>query len=177
MTETQDPYLTQHPASGHFAYAVKKLLSVEGGYVDDDDDPGGKTNFGISAGQFPGEDIENLTEGRAIALYREHYWEPNRYGEIKNRDIAAEMLDLCVLTGPRTANSLMQRALNRIDFGSALTVDGVCGRKTLAEINWYRSGYYLSDYLLCTLKLLECAHFVASGNTKFLRGWIRRAIL
>lgn len=187
MTEKQTPYIASHaiePALGHFDYAVKKLLSLEGGEVNDADDPGGHTNFGISKRSFPDEDIEKLTEARAIALYREYFWEPNRYGEINDREIAAEMLELAAVAGSRTANCLLQRSINRVISGHvmvALTVDGIIGPKTLAYINigeCYISGdeHYYSDYLLCALRLLEISYFLSLGNDRFLKGWIRRAL-
>lgn len=58
----------------------KKSLSLvkefEGGYVNDPDDPGGETKYGISKRAFPDEDIKNLTEERAEELYYMNYWWP-----------------------------------------------------------------------------------------------------
>ena len=50
-------------------------------YENDPDDPGGATQFGIDQRSHPKEDIRNLTEERAKAIYWESYWQANRCGE------------------------------------------------------------------------------------------------
>ena len=39
-------------------------------------DPGGETKFGISKRSYPGEDIKNLTLGRAKQIYLRDFWGP-----------------------------------------------------------------------------------------------------
>lgn len=48
--------------------------SLRDGYVNDPDDSGGETKYGISKRSFPKEDIKNLTLGRALELYYKYYW-------------------------------------------------------------------------------------------------------
>lgn len=48
---------------------------VEGGYVNDPQDPGGETKYGISKRAYPNEDIKNLTLDRAKELYLRDYWD------------------------------------------------------------------------------------------------------
>lgn len=50
------------------------LMKWEGGYINDSDDPGGETNFGISKRSHPSLDIAQLTEASAKELYRQEYW-------------------------------------------------------------------------------------------------------
>lgn len=57
-----------------FDDALLFTLSWEGGYVNDPDDPGGETKFGISKKSFPHEDIKNMTHERAAEIYRAGYW-------------------------------------------------------------------------------------------------------
>jgi len=57
-----------------FTAAVTTLLEVEGGYVDNPSDPGGRTNWGISQRAYPGLDIRSLTREDAVSLYRRDYW-------------------------------------------------------------------------------------------------------
>ena len=53
---------------------MKLIREAEGGYVDNKNDPGGKTNFGISENTYPNEDIKKLTRERAeLLLYRDFY--------------------------------------------------------------------------------------------------------
>ena len=42
---------------------IEVVLHHEGGYVNDPDDPGGETNFGIAKRSHPDVDIKNLTKG------------------------------------------------------------------------------------------------------------------
>ena len=44
-----------------FDIAFKLTIGHEGGYVNDPDDPGGETNYGISKRSYPDVDIANIT--------------------------------------------------------------------------------------------------------------------
>lgn len=68
------PWLDYSPSSGGFDKAVQRLLKTEGGFVNDPDDRGGATKFGISQRSYPNLDISKLTEDDARAIYREDYW-------------------------------------------------------------------------------------------------------
>lgn len=57
--------------------AINFVLPQEGGYVNDPDDSGGETNFGISKRKYPEVDIKNLTDVSAMAIYRRDYWDRN----------------------------------------------------------------------------------------------------
>ena len=48
-----------------FYEIIEGVIEKEGGYVNDPDDPGGETKYGISKKAFPKEDIKNLTIVRA----------------------------------------------------------------------------------------------------------------
>lgn len=50
-------------------------MGLEAGYVDDPQDPGGETKYGISKRRYPQEDIRNLTLERAQLLMRRDYWD------------------------------------------------------------------------------------------------------
>jgi lysozyme family protein len=58
-----------------FERAFKFAISAEGGYVNDPDDPGGETKFGISKRAYPSVDIAALTAEQAKEIYRRDYWE------------------------------------------------------------------------------------------------------
>ena len=45
-----------------FDEIIEVVLHHEGGYVNDPDDPGGETNFGIAKRSHPDVDIANLTK-------------------------------------------------------------------------------------------------------------------
>tara|TARA_R100000657_G_C4591809_1_gene50458 strand:- start:11 stop:262 length:252 start_codon:yes stop_codon:yes gene_type:complete len=58
-----------------FEDCIDKVLEHEGGYVNDPNDLGGETNFGVSKKAYPGLDIKNLTRDEAKEIYRKDYWE------------------------------------------------------------------------------------------------------
>ena len=59
---------------------IAKVIEREGGerLVNDPDDPGGLTKWGISKRAHPDEDIANLTLDDAIRIYQDKYWKPSK---------------------------------------------------------------------------------------------------
>ncbi len=58
----------------NFCRAISFVLKWEGGYVNDPDDPGGETKYGISKRYHPKVDIKALTKKEAEDIYRREYW-------------------------------------------------------------------------------------------------------
>jgi len=59
-----------------FDKAFNFVLTYEGVYSNDPDDPGGVTKYGISKKSHPNVDVENLTVDGAREIYRREYWIP-----------------------------------------------------------------------------------------------------
>ena len=59
----------------NFEKAMNFIFKWEGGYVNDGNDPGGETNYGISKRAYPNLDIKNLTKDEAKQIYYRDYWE------------------------------------------------------------------------------------------------------
>lgn len=116
-----------------FDYAVLSTLASEGGYVFDENDPGGETKFGISKRSYPQESIRTLTLQRAKDIYYDDFWLPLKLDEVGNTRAAAEIFDTAVHIGKRRAIRITQRAMNYL--GAGLVLDGVIGEKTMAAIN------------------------------------------
>lgn len=57
-----------------FVRSMIFIIKWEGGYVNDPNDPGGETKFGISKRAFPHLDILSLTFDQALEIYRREYW-------------------------------------------------------------------------------------------------------
>lgn len=57
-----------------FDQAFALVVGIEGGYVNDPQDPGGETKYGISKRAYPNVDIPQLTLDEAKAIYRRDYW-------------------------------------------------------------------------------------------------------
>lgn len=61
-----------------FEVAINRVLGNEGGYVNDPDDPGGETIWGVSRRSFPnfnGGNFKDATREQAIELYRTEFWQ------------------------------------------------------------------------------------------------------
>ena len=170
-----------------FEAAIKTVLEHEGGFVDDPDDPGGATDFGISLrflqsqgelgdidrdGYIDVDDVRALNRQDAIHLYRIAFWDRYRYAELPAA-IGAKLLDLAVNMGPRQAHLCLQRALGACGF--RLAEDGVLGPATRAA-----AGAPPERALLAAMRS-EAGGFyralvAARPNfTKYLDGWLRRA--
>ena len=94
-----------------FEDIIEVVLHHEGGYVNDPDDPGGETNFGIAKRSHPDVDIANLTKDGAKEIYKEHYWDRNKV-ESLSEDLRHIYFDMCVNQGRGRAVKIMQRAAN-----------------------------------------------------------------
>lgn len=168
-----------------FDAAIEVVLQKELGYVDDPDDAGGETNFGISKRRYPEEDIAHLTRERAIELYRRDFWNP-AYAHIEPQALATKLLELTLhlrhgdqrpyydtdMLGVR----LLQQALRALG-DRIVSVDGRFGPQTLQAIRLESP-----EALLAAIQVQQCRHYLAiadasEGQRKFLRGWIRRALL
>lgn len=73
------------PTLSNFARALPVTLRFEGGRVDDKDDPGGRTNYGVTQATFwadcdrrkvPRRDVFTITMAEVGAIYLARYWTP-----------------------------------------------------------------------------------------------------
>ena len=148
---------------------IDVVLEHEGGYVNDPQDPGGETNFGISKRSHPDVDIKNLTKDGAKEIYYKDYWIKNRVPQMPE-DLKHIYFDMCVNQGRGRAVKILQTAANA--KGANLKVDGGLGPKTigaldgveLERVRAYRIKYYAD---LVTRK---------PDLEKFYFGWFRRGL-
>jgi len=152
-----------------FEDIIEVVLHHEGGYVNDPDDPGGETNFGVAKRSHPDVDIANLTKEGAKEIYKEHYWDRNKV-ESLSEDLRHIYFDMCVNQGRGRAVKILQQSANA--KGAGLKVDGGMGPMTIAamdgveldRVRAYRVKYYAD---LVTRK---------PDLEKFYFGWFRRAL-
>ncbi len=156
-----------------FEKAITIVLKHEGGYVNDPNDLGGETKYGISKRSYPHLDIKNLTVEQAIEIYRRDWWDKYRYGDIKDQDVATKVFDLSVNMGPATAHRLLQEAL--VFLGYSVAVDGILGPQTIGAANKADP-----KRLLQVLRWLAAHQYyrIAAQRPQsqaFLMGWLKRA--
>ena len=82
----------------------------EGGYVNDPQDPGGETKFGIAKRYHPNEDILNLTRERANAFLYKEIWNWNGINTLPP-EIKGFVFDHGIRTSPQNAIETTHRAL------------------------------------------------------------------
>lgn len=85
-----------------FYNALAFTIPREGGYVNDPDDPGGETKWGVSKRYHPNEDIQNLTPQRAAEIYYEEYWLGSG-ADLLPDPLCTVVFDSAVLCGPGRA--------------------------------------------------------------------------
>jgi lysozyme family protein len=99
-----------------FAAYIDRVLGHEGGYVNNPQDPGGETNWGIAKRSYPHVDIKALTRAQAVEIYRRDFWD-QVHGEELPPALAFQALDAAVNHGIGNAVRWLQRAAGVADDG------------------------------------------------------------
>ncbi len=120
---------------------AQEIVAREGGYVNDPDDPGGATNYGVTIhtmrrlgldltkdGVVNENDVRVLTRAHAISIFVEHYFRKPRIDRLP-APLQATVFDMYVNAGAN-AVKILQRLLNEMRI--SVTVDGVIGPRTIA---------------------------------------------
>ena len=102
-----------------FDEIIEVVLAHEGGYVDDPDDRGGATNFGVTQASFSKykgrdvtkDEIQNMTVEDAKACYRQDFWDPARVDQF-DEDLREVYFDIVLNHGQRNAVKIIQQAAN-----------------------------------------------------------------
>lgn len=143
-----------------FLRSLRFVRRWEGGWSDHAQDPGGKTNHGITLATYTNwrrsqglpdpsaDDLRAISEEEVEAIYQQNYWDGCRCDELPP-PIALLVFDMAVNAGPSRSIRLLQEALG-------VSVDGIIGPETLgaaraadpqavaAEFTARRSVYYAS---------------------------------
>lgn len=122
---------------------ARQIVAREGGYVNDPDDPGGATNFGVTIGtmqslgmdlnrdgRIDAADVRALTRAQAEQIFVEHYFRKPRLAELPE-PLQASIFDMYVNAGGN-AVKILQRLVSRMGFRTA--DDGVVGPMTIAAV-------------------------------------------
>lgn len=140
----------------NFSKAIKNTLKFEGGLVNNPNDPGGVTNFGISLrwavsemkaagddlsdlldvdddGDMDADDIRALDEVTATQIYRVGFWDRYKYDNIVAHPVSEKIFDMTVNMGPRQSHRNLQRALRSV--GEMVVDDGIMGPRTRSSTN------------------------------------------
>tara|TARA_Y100001970_G_scaffold293018_1_gene437231 strand:+ start:1456 stop:1932 length:477 start_codon:yes stop_codon:yes gene_type:complete len=151
-----------------FEEIIEQVLEHEGGYVNDPDDPGGETKYGIAKKFNPDVDIKNLTKEGAKEIYYEKYWKPSKADQVPDR-LKHIYFDMVVNFGQGGAVRVLQQAA--VSRGHNIEVDGGIGPATIKAIQ------NVETDRVRAYRVLKFARIVIKRPTqeKFWLGWFRRA--
>jgi len=170
---------------------IERVLKAEGRYVNNPDDRGGETNWGITkatarAHGYNGP-MRDLPRATAKQIYLDTYVVRPGFAKIAvlSPSIAAELVDTGVNMGPTVASRFLQRSLNALNQRGAdyadIAVDGAAGPGTRTALTKYlaKRGPEGEARLLALLNALQGARYVElcegrQANETFMYGWLAR---
>lgn len=119
---------------------AEEIVAREGGYVNDPDDPGGATNFGVTIhtmrrlgldlngdGVVNATDVRALTRAQAVDIFIRHYFDQPRIATLPAM-LQASVFDMYVNAGSNAVR-ILQRLL--VQMGHDIVVDGAIGPQTI----------------------------------------------
>lgn len=165
---------------------IIKTIGVEGGYVNNPDDSGGPTKWGITeelarSYGYQGEMIDLPLEVAVFILTREKWGRINGDKLLKlDVGIVEETFDSAVNLGVYRASTILQRCLTALNRKGELyddiEVDGVIGSATIGALRgylWARD----SEILIRAMNCLQGSFYIdlverREKDEEFLYGWL-----
>lgn len=149
------------------------ILSHEGGFANDKDDPGGATNRGITIGTFrlvfgkdkTVSDLKKISYDQWSLVYKKFFWDKCKADLIDNQSVANMLVDFAWHSG-------VSKAVKHIQEIVGVETDGIMGRVTIGAINGYYKG---QKYVFKTLKANRLTYLRGRKNWwKYKNGWCAR---
>lgn len=173
---------------------AEEIVAREGGYVNDSDDPGGATKFGVTIhtmrrlgldldrnGKVDARDVQRLSKDQAVDIFLKHYYEAPGIAALPPC-LTTSVFDMYVNAG-RNAVKILQSLL--CEIGHVVDVDGAIGPMTIAAA--VRAGEKAPDHLADAYGIARRNYYFRladrrPASRKFARarnggkgGWIKRA--
>lgn len=155
----------------NFDTSLAAVLTHEGGYVNDPQDPGGATNRGVTQGtydlwrvdhQLPPRPVKDITPAEVMAIYKKRYWDAV-CGDLLPSGLDYCLFDFAVNSGPKRAATYLQRVLGVAD-------DGKIGPETLDAAERVPT----TDLIHAIGNLRQAFLEKQPTFPRFGRGWTRR---
>lgn len=118
-----------------------EIVRREGGYVNDPDDPGGATKYGVTIhsmrrlgldlnhdGRVDATDVKALSIGQAVDIFKKHYFYGPKVDQLPTA-LQATVFDMQVNAGGN-AIKVLQRLL--VQFGENVSIDGALGPQSVS---------------------------------------------
>ena len=166
---------------------INNIINLEGGYVNNQLDSGGETNYGItkqvaSDNGYDGP-MNELPRFIAFDIYSDLYWDSVK-ADAMPIALAAEMVDNAINMGSGRAAEFLQKALNALNDKQRLyadiAVDKSIGNQTLRAMNAYLKVREV-DVLLKAINCLQGAFYIELSQKRqkdetFVYGWLKNRI-
>ncbi|HSF96706.1 MAG TPA: holin-associated N-acetylmuramidase [Thermohalobaculum sp.] len=172
-----------------------EIVGREGGFVDNPNDPGGATNFGVTIGTMrnlgmdldgdgivDAEDVKLLTVEQAVEIFKKNYFLKPKISMLPEM-LQPSVFDMQVNAGSN-AVKLLQQAINTTGFGP-VSVDGGIGKQTADAAKKACDAMGMDFVDAYGIARRDYYYRIADNNAKlrvFARrqnggkgGWIRRA--
>ena len=161
--------------SAAFDKSIPFILRWEGGFVDHPNDPGGRTNKGVTQKVYdawrtrqgqPGRDVKLIDEAEVHAIYESGYWLPPRC------DLLLEPLDLVQFD--TAVNMGVGRAVRMLQRCVGCEADGDFGPGTKKAVEASDCGNTVAAY--CDAREAYYRNLAAAKPKLqvFLKGWLNR---
>jgi lysozyme family protein len=170
---------------------IDGIIAVEGGYVNDPNDSGGETNFGITVevarvNGYTGS-MRDMPREVAFNIYAAKYWDKVKGDQLVELSdlVAEEVVDTAVNMGVGRAGEFLQRTLNVLNNRGRLypdlVVDGSIGPATLSALGRYL-GQRTELALMRALNCLQGAYYIELAERRekdesFVYGWLRNRVI
>ena len=161
---------------------IPVLMSVEGGFVNDPDDPGGATNLGVTLatwreagydidgdGDIDGEDVRLLSLSDAVErVVKPMFWDRWKADEIDCQAVANILVDWLYNSGSPGIR-IPQRLLG-------VREDGIVGPETLEALNGADQEELFSKIKSERINYYSDLVSRKPEKKKFLNGWMNRLL-
>ncbi len=143
-----------------FNVAFERLIGHEGRYVNNPNDKGLETNWGISKRSYPNVDIKNLTMEGAKAIYLRDFWNP-----LLDADpaIKFQVFDFA-------ANGGMSVALHKLQVAVRVADDGIWGPVSAKALAAMDKNDVLMRFNAARLQF----YVLCKDWDSFGKGWVNR---
>ena len=174
---------------------IERIITNEGGYVNDPHDLGGETNYGITikTARLYGYDgnMKDITKETACNIYSELYWDNMKLDVISSIENAGyflvlNLMDCGVNLGVKRSSKFLQKTLNAlskpakdmVSSDNLLSVDGFIGGLTidaLAKQLRLFGPVYITE-VFKSFRIIHYANLALEdrSQSKFIYGWLNR---
>jgi lysozyme family protein len=182
-----------------FDDCFKYILRLEGGYVDNKNDSGGATNFGISTKYLKSiiqkrtqydefndvldrieipitkETIKNIDIEDARLIYLYDWWIRCNIEPLGNLLLCRKVFSACINIGEKKAVKLLQESINSLFTDFKVDEDGKIGNQTVTAVSKIDKEALIDIYVLNLCEFYKNLSKEKKQFSGFLKGWLNRA--